>query len=87
MRAGVPVIATKVGGLPELVGDAAILVPPNDAAALAGGIRRVLTDRVLRDELRAAGPARAAEWLSYSDALAMARSWYASPPFRPRRSG
>jgi glycosyltransferase involved in cell wall biosynthesis len=77
MRAGVAVVATKVGGLPELVGDAAILVPPNDASALARDIRRVLTDPALRDELRAAGPARAAEWPSYSDALAMARSWYA----------
>jgi glycosyltransferase involved in cell wall biosynthesis len=77
MRAGVPVVAAEVGGLPELVGDAAILVPPNDASALARDIRRVLTDPALRDELRAAGPARAAEWPSYSDALAMARSWYA----------
>lgn len=77
MRAAVPVVATKVGGLPELVGDAAILVPPNDASALARDIRRVLTDPALRDELRAAGPARAAEWPAYSDALAMARSWYA----------
>jgi glycosyltransferase involved in cell wall biosynthesis len=76
MRAGVPVVATKVGGLPELVGDAAILVPPNDAPALAREIRRVLTDPALRDELQAAGPSRAAEWPSYTDALAMARSWY-----------
>jgi glycosyltransferase involved in cell wall biosynthesis len=77
MRAGVPVVATKVGGLPELVGDAAILVPPNDAPALARDIRRILTDPARRDELRAAGPARAAEWPSYTDALAMARNWYA----------
>jgi glycosyltransferase involved in cell wall biosynthesis len=36
MRAGVPVVATAVGGLPELVGDDALLVPPGDPAAVAG---------------------------------------------------
>jgi len=87
MRAGVPVIATEVGGLPELVGDAAMLVPSNNAPALASEIRRVLTDPALRDELRAAGPARATEWPSYADALAVARGWYAKPSLRPRRCG
>jgi glycosyltransferase involved in cell wall biosynthesis len=80
LRAGVPVVATKVGGLPELVGDAAILVPPNDAPALATEIRRVLTDPDLRSGLRAAGPARAATWLTYAEALAAARNTYPSQP-------
>ena len=57
MRAGVPVVATRVGGLPELVGDAALLAPAKDAPALAAAIRGVLTDPDLRDTLRAAGPA------------------------------
>ena len=76
MRAGAPVVATAVGGLPELVGEAAILVPPHDAPALAREIRRVLTDPAQRDGLRAAGPARAAEWPGYAEALGVARGWY-----------
>lgn len=93
MRAGVPVVATAVGGLPELVGDAAILVPANDATALADALRRLLTDPTLCEELRAAGPARAATWPTHTDALAAARAWYvdrntpAGARLRPRRYG
>lgn len=76
LRAGVPVVATAVGGLPELVGDAAILVPPNDAAALAREMRRVITEPALRGGMQAAGPARAATWPPYAEALAVARAWY-----------
>lgn len=42
LQAGVPVVASDVGGLPEVVGDAGILVPPGDAPALAAAIRRAL---------------------------------------------
>lgn len=42
LQAGVPVVASAVGGLPEVVGDAGILVPPGDPEALAAGIRRAL---------------------------------------------
>lgn len=42
LQAGVPVVASDVGGLPEVVGDAGILVPPEDPDALAEGIRRAL---------------------------------------------
>lgn len=78
LRAGVPVVATAVGGIPELVGDAAILVPWNDAFALAAAIRRVLTQPPLSAELRVAGPAHAATWPAPAEALAAARAWYAS---------
>jgi glycosyltransferase involved in cell wall biosynthesis len=45
MAAGVPVVATRVGGVPDVVGDAeALLVPPDDAAALAAAVRAVLAD-------------------------------------------
>ena len=40
MLAGLPVVATNVSSLPELVGDAGVLVPPDDAGALARGIAR-----------------------------------------------
>jgi glycosyltransferase involved in cell wall biosynthesis len=45
MAAGVPIVATCVGGVPEVVGSAeALLVPPDDPAALAAGIRTVFQD-------------------------------------------
>jgi glycosyltransferase involved in cell wall biosynthesis len=42
MACGVPVISTTGGALPEVVGDAGLLVPPADPAALAAAIRRIL---------------------------------------------
>ncbi|CBE68128.1 MAG: glycosyltransferase family 4 protein [Candidatus Methylomirabilis oxygeniifera] len=42
--AGTPIVATTVGGIPEIVANGAVLVPPGDAAALAGGILAVLSD-------------------------------------------
>ncbi|MFL5919001.1 MAG: glycosyltransferase family 4 protein [Gaiellaceae bacterium] len=42
MLAGLPVVATNVSSLPELLGDAGVLVPPNDASALAAAVNRVL---------------------------------------------
>jgi glycosyltransferase involved in cell wall biosynthesis len=60
LRAGVPVVATRVGGNPELTGeDAAILVPPGDAQRLAEAVRAVLGDPALAARLRAAAAARA----------------------------
>jgi glycosyltransferase involved in cell wall biosynthesis len=45
MLAARPVVATNVSSLPELVGDAGILVPPDDPPALAQALKRVLADR------------------------------------------
>lgn len=56
---GIPVVATSIGGLPEALGRASdgslpgMLVPPEDAAALADAIRRWLGDPELRSQLRA----------------------------------
>jgi glycosyltransferase involved in cell wall biosynthesis len=49
MAAGVPVVATRVGGSPEIVeeGRTGLLVPPRDAAALAEAVGRLLTDPAL----------------------------------------
>lgn len=60
--AGVPVVASSTGGIPELVHDGAsgLLVPPGDAAALASAIERLLDDEGLRGRLAAEGR-RAAE--------------------------
>jgi glycosyltransferase involved in cell wall biosynthesis len=76
LRAAVPVVATAVGGIPDLAAGAARLVPWNDAPALAAAIRAVLTDPDLRDGLRAAGPVQAATWPAPAEALAAAHAWY-----------
>jgi glycosyltransferase involved in cell wall biosynthesis len=60
MAHGVPVLASRVTSLPEVCGNAALLVDPADPEAVADGLRRVLTDDRLRTRLRVAGPERAA---------------------------
>ena len=60
LRAAVPIVATRVGGTPGLVGEAAaILVPPGDAQRLAEAVRAVLGDPALAGRLREAAAARA----------------------------
>jgi glycosyltransferase involved in cell wall biosynthesis len=62
LRAGVPLVATRVGGIPELVGTAADLVPAGDAGALADAVTAVLTDPARATRLAAAGPRQAQQW-------------------------
>ena len=64
MSAGLPVVASRVGGIPELVvdGETGLLVPPGDPASLAAAIERLLEDPGLRDRLGAAGRARLEEF-------------------------
>ena len=71
MLAGVPVVATAAGAVPEVVGDAAELVAPGDVGALAGALCRVIDDAALRARLVAAGRARAAEFSWASSAASM----------------
>ena len=61
MAAGVPVIATSVGGLKEIVGGAGLLVEPGDVDGLAGGMVRLLTDAEERSVLADRGRRRAAQ--------------------------
>ncbi len=51
MAAGVPVVSTTAGSIPEVASDAAVLVPPRDSIELAEAISRVSTDETLRSEL------------------------------------
>jgi glycosyltransferase involved in cell wall biosynthesis len=51
MSCGAPVVAANTSSLPELVGDAALCVSPQDSHALAEAMSRILTDEALRDEL------------------------------------
>ena len=63
MAAGLPVVASDVGGVGELVVDGAtgLLVPAGDPAALAAALERLLADPELRRRLGAAGRERARE--------------------------
>jgi glycosyltransferase involved in cell wall biosynthesis len=71
MRAGVPVVATDAGSLPEVLGDAALLVPVGDVDALAAALVRAVGDDVVRTRLVRAGRARAARysWEHCADGL------------------
>jgi glycosyltransferase involved in cell wall biosynthesis len=60
MACGTPVITSNTSAIPEVVGDAAVLVDPLDVEALAGAMARVLTDAELRRDLSARGLQRAA---------------------------
>ena len=60
LACGAPVLCAEASSLPEVVGDAALLLPPDDPGAWAEAMLRVCADGELRGRLRAAGPARAA---------------------------
>lgn len=64
MAAGLPVVATEVGGVPEVVrhGETGLLVPPRDPEALAGAMSRLAGDPALRDSMGRAGRALAREF-------------------------
>lgn len=76
LRLGVPLVATAVGAVPELVGDAAELIPYGDASALAQAVTRLLDDPGRRAELASAGRARAATWPTEDDTIAHVLSVY-----------
>jgi glycosyltransferase involved in cell wall biosynthesis len=77
LRAGVPIVATRVGGTPALIGeDTAVLIPPGDAERLASAVRAVLTDPALAARLRAAAAARAQGLPGEADAVAAALAEY-----------
>jgi glycosyltransferase involved in cell wall biosynthesis len=69
MMNGTPVIATPLGGSPEYLGDTGTYVPPNDPSALAVGIRSLLENRSLRENLGKMARERALQYLSW-DAIA-----------------
>ncbi len=78
LHAGVPIVATRVGGNPDLLGeDAALLVPPGDPRALADAVRSVLADPALAARLRRAAQARARALPAEDDAVTAALAEYA----------
>jgi glycosyltransferase involved in cell wall biosynthesis len=62
MASGTPVITSNVSSLPEVVGDAALLIDPYESDAIAQAMRRVLTEPALRDDLRQRGLRRVKEF-------------------------
>jgi glycosyltransferase involved in cell wall biosynthesis len=59
MACGIPVVASKVASLPEVVGEAAVFVDPEDVGSIAEAMARVFADDALAKELRSRGLARA----------------------------
>ena len=76
MSVGVPVLTTRAGALPEVVGDAALMVEPGDADGMASALRRLLTDESVRRRLVDAGRRRV-EGYSWPKAAAGLAALYA----------
>ena len=62
MACGVPVVCSNASSLPEVVGEAGLLVPPDDTRAWTETLDRLLTDQALQRELRGRGLARASHF-------------------------
>ena len=85
MSFGVPVLASNRSALPEVCGDAALIVEAEDTSAIAGGLARLTEEEPLRAELAARGAARAREftwqkavdrtWSVYRELLASKTVW------------
>lgn len=76
LRAGRPLVATAVGGIPELVRDGAVLVPPGDAEALGRAVRTLLEDPSAAAEVARRGRAVAQGWPTEADTLTAVAALY-----------
>jgi glycosyltransferase involved in cell wall biosynthesis len=78
MAAGIPVVATNVGGNPEVIEDgvSGLLVPPRDSTALAAAIVRLLEDEDLASRLGQAGMRRVSELFSLSGSVQQTEHLY-----------
>jgi glycosyltransferase involved in cell wall biosynthesis len=88
LACGIPVIAADRSALPEVVGNAGLLVDPDSEAALAAALRAVVNDPALAARLRAAGPAQAARfsWPASAEATLAVYRAAARRPTRNRRT-
>jgi glycosyltransferase involved in cell wall biosynthesis len=77
MKAGRPLVVTAVGGLPGLVRDGAVVIPPGDVEAVTTAVERVLDDPVHAAALASRGLAVAATWPTPQDTLDQVRAVYA----------
>jgi glycogen(starch) synthase len=88
LRAGVPIVATDVGGIGEVVrdGETGVLVPPADPGALAAAVDRILADAALADGLRSRARAAAVAY-AWDGLAAQVAAVYreVAPAAAPRR--
>src|SRR5215213_9819939 len=75
MACGTPVVTSATSSLPEVVGDAGLLVDPRDVEAVAAGVERLLGDDALHASLRASGLRRAASYTWERCAAETARAY------------
>lgn len=83
MAAGCPVVTSSIPVIEEVVGDAALRVPPTDAAALADAMTRVLGDAALRASLRERGKERAGRFQWQQAAQATLEAYRKAAPGLP----
>jgi len=76
MASGTPLIASRAGALPEVTGDAALLVPPGDAEELSAALGTVLDDESARARLAAAGLDRVRERFAWPAVAAATEALY-----------
>lgn len=86
MAAGKPVVATNGGGVPEIVLDkvTGLLVPMNDAAAMAGAVCRLLEDQQLADRMGTAGRLRVQKYFTIEQTVVKIEEVYSSLLSRSR---
>jgi glycosyltransferase involved in cell wall biosynthesis len=77
LRAGRPLVATRVGGIPDMVGEAAVLVPSGDAAALEAAVLRVLDEPEFAEWLASSATEQALRLPTEQDAIDQLTSCYA----------
>jgi len=73
MSYGLPIVSCAVGAVIDTVDEAGILVPRDDATALADAIRRILTDSAYASELAHKSSLKAAALPSWEDTAALFR--------------
>jgi glycosyltransferase involved in cell wall biosynthesis len=76
MASGTPLIASRAGALPEVTGDAALLVPPGDPEELAAALRALLGDEAARAERAERGLARVRERFAWPAVAAATEALY-----------
>lgn len=75
MACGAPVLGSNVGAVAEVCGDAALTVPPRDAAQMGAALKRLVYDEALRATMRAKGAAHAASFTWQRCALEAHRAY------------
>jgi L-malate glycosyltransferase len=81
LAAGLPVVATNVGGIPEIIENevSGLLVPPHTPSALAAAILRLLSDDLLAQRLARAGRERVLNKFSFAQVVASLKELYVRP--------